>query len=372
MARKKQVPDHYNPDSNRIFDREVGDDSIGDTRMNKLHINRVNPPPPPHPREPERRNCPHPWHSRFLRNNVRLLNEPICLMATESTDPEQDSWWPSRTSNEPLKKPQKTADTIQRSDYQHSAPVRGNTRHSSNPFTIPSKGILPVNEPKKLEDPGDILLESVSYRHGYNSRLERNEPIRGKLHGSFVWNQVVETDKGKVIVTPWNRRHLHRCVTVPVTKMDQAQAVAAPSDQNVTKGNTTSKKEPKGEVKDENASKESEIKDEVGSKKEPEPQKESANTINGIESGVKEEGNTKSGKDDTKSEKEANGLRNQTRIMAAENGDTPPIEEKKMKSGKEDKKSTKEPNGIKSPKKDGEKKAEAIPPIDGLPAPSGA
>lgn len=227
MARKKRVSGHYNPDSKRIFDVNVSDESIGDSMLNKLHTERKNPPPPPHPREPERRNCPHPWHSRFLRHNVRWLNEPFCYVATESTDAEQTDWWPSRTSDEPLKEPPKSINTVQRSDFQRSAQSQGNTRHGSNPFTIPAKGILPVNEPKRAGDAGDSLLESISFKHGYNSRLERNEPIRGKLHGSFVWNQLAETDRGPVIITPWNKRQIHRCVTVPVTKQEQAEVNCA-------------------------------------------------------------------------------------------------------------------------------------------------
>nr|XP_039248428.1 uncharacterized protein C2orf73 homolog [Styela clava] len=300
MARKKQVPEHYNPDSYRIFDREVGDDSLGDSRMNKLHIERKNPPPPTHPREPERRNCPHPWHSRFLRHNARLLNEPICVMATESTDLEQDSWWPSRTSDEPLKVPARTMNTVQRSDYQHSAPVRGNTRHSSNPFTIPSKGILPVNTPKTKEDPGDVLLEKISYRHDYNSRLDKNEPIRGKLHGSFVWDEVLQTDSGKVVVTPWNKKLLHRCATVPITRNVETSS----SKKNDQKGEKSPKKEDTPAKHDEN-------------------------------------------------------LNNQTQELAQQSNT-------EIKSAKETAESQ-EGNS-----KEMSKKAETIPPIDGLPAPSAA
>lgn len=244
MARKKRVPGHYNPDSNRIFNGNVSDESIGDSKMNKFHMG-TKTSSHSHPREPDRRHCPHPWHSRFLRHNVRLLNEPFCYVATEGTDAEQADWWPSRTSDEPLKVPPKSCSTVQRSDFQSTSPTSGNTRHGSNPFTIPAKGILPVNEPKRPNDAGDTLLESISYKHGYNSRLDRNEPIRGKLHGSFVWDQVIETDNGKIVVTPWNKRLIHRCVTVPVTKQEQAEAscngkkIRKESDAKPTKAEST-------------------------------------------------------------------------------------------------------------------------------------
>lgn len=140
----------FSPDSNRIFDNSINDESLGDSRLNKIHINRTKAPSPPHPREPERRNCPHPWHSRFLRNNVRILNEPICVMATETTDSEQDLWWPSQANPGEKKIPPVTLDSTQRKDYQRSAPIKGSSRHSSNPFTMPSKGICKLKFSKYL------------------------------------------------------------------------------------------------------------------------------------------------------------------------------------------------------------------------------
>lgn len=145
-----------------------------------------------------------------LKIYFRLLNEPICVMATDTTDNKQSNWWPSRVSEEEMMKPNYTKTTTQRSDYQHSAPANRNTRHGSNPFVIPTKGIsenlvinisleglnlllqfliyesiffisAPVNVPLRKDDPGRIVLERISYNHDYNARLERNEPIRGKV-----------------------------------------------------------------------------------------------------------------------------------------------------------------------------------------------
>ncbi|CAK8676481.1 unnamed protein product [Clavelina lepadiformis] len=181
MARKKRVPSHYNPNSYRIFDNDVSDASLGDSKMNKAHIERKKEPAPSHPREPDRRNCPHPWHSRFLRHNIRLLNEPVCTMATTVTDSEQNKWWPTESVEYQLKVPHQSDDTTQRIDFVNHKSYTGNSRHSSNPLIIPTKGILPVTTSKTKADAGDVLLEKISYAHNYNCRLDPSEPRRGKV-----------------------------------------------------------------------------------------------------------------------------------------------------------------------------------------------
>jgi len=227
LARKKQVPDHYNPDSNRIFHPHVDDASIGDSRQNKLHTERKKQSPPPHPREPERRNCPQPWHSRFLCHNARFLNEPVCVMATNDTDAVQNKWWPSRTSDEPLKVPKFCKSTTQRIDFKDHGPIRPIGRHSSNPYVSVTHGILPVNVPKREADPGDLLREKISYLHGYNCRSNPNEPIRGRLHGSFVWDHVVDSNSGeKVISTPWSRRDIFKSKALAAPKRKLSDPVA--------------------------------------------------------------------------------------------------------------------------------------------------
>lgn len=78
---------------------------------------------------------PHPNSCGFLRHNVRVLNDPICSVYTGETHPEQDQWWPSRTSNEPLRVPPKTKDTIYREGYMNEGPMsnKGYSRHEANP-----------------------------------------------------------------------------------------------------------------------------------------------------------------------------------------------------------------------------------------------
>ena len=88
-----------------------------------------------------RYNRPNPNHVNFLRQDVKLLNEPICNVYTKETRPEQNHWWPHRSSNEPLAAAPHTLDTTVRSDYQfRGGDIQGSTRHSSNPNKEPALG----------------------------------------------------------------------------------------------------------------------------------------------------------------------------------------------------------------------------------------
>ena len=92
-----------------------------------------------------RANKPHPGSCGFLRYNVRFLNEPVCSVFTDCTKSEQQQWWPSRTSNEPLHEPPKTKDTIYRADFSSERECiqldPGSTRHTANPIKEPALGI---------------------------------------------------------------------------------------------------------------------------------------------------------------------------------------------------------------------------------------
>lgn len=86
---------------------------------------------------------PHPNSCGFLRHNVRILNEPICSVYTGATHNEQNQWWPSRTSDEPLHIPPQTKDTIYRDGYMRDGPTSAKvcTRHESNPNKDAALGV---------------------------------------------------------------------------------------------------------------------------------------------------------------------------------------------------------------------------------------
>lgn len=97
----------------------------------------------PHSAPDFRINKPHPGSCGFLRHNVRSLNEPICSVYTDIPSDQQQHWWPSRVSNEPLQIPPRTIDTVYRVDFleeeQKTVPF-GSTRHTSNPNKEPALG----------------------------------------------------------------------------------------------------------------------------------------------------------------------------------------------------------------------------------------
>ncbi|XP_048733800.1 uncharacterized protein C2orf73 homolog isoform X2 [Ostrea edulis] len=207
LQRKKRVPNRYNPDSFRVISNDA---ETTHERFSGIHDYR--PPSPerfkkgislpniynrntqvlPKTVPDFRANNPHPRSCGFLRHDVRLLNEPICSVYTSQTHDEQDMWWPSRTSDEPLQVPEKTKDTIYRGDYmkEHNEQLHRATRHESNTNREPALGPVPVNFLTKRDGAQRIFQEKKSYEHDYNSRKDLNYPIRGKRLGSFVWDEM--------------------------------------------------------------------------------------------------------------------------------------------------------------------------------------
>lgn len=221
LCRKKQVLDRYNPDSFRVisnfaeeshpqYEREHTENisewrkqwraneglALPDIYNRKTEVL-------PHEAPDYRINKPHPGSCGFLRHNVRLLNEPICTVFTEVTRAEQQNWWPSRISTEPLQIPPKTKDTIYRGDYQEREKTCmesfGSMRHTANPNTEPALGTVPVNFLSARDGKQRLFKEKISYEHQYNSRFSDNYPIRGKRQGSFVWNQMTPDASKKFI-----------------------------------------------------------------------------------------------------------------------------------------------------------------------------
>lgn len=90
-----------------------------------------------------RHNKPNPLSVGFLRQNVALLNEPICYVHTSATESEQSEWWPSRANTTVPHKPQHTLDTTVREDFQyrgtHFQPP--SAKHSANHLHSTDRGI---------------------------------------------------------------------------------------------------------------------------------------------------------------------------------------------------------------------------------------
>ncbi|CAH1261535.1 C2orf73 [Branchiostoma lanceolatum] len=195
IQQKKRVEDRYNPDTNRIFNDTIPDFSLAPLPRPPPPVKQTGRETPPLPIKKDgetRGNMPHPLDVGFLRKDPRLINEPICHVSTWDTAHIQHQWWPDKVPDDSRKQPNFDPSTTQRADYllKDGTPP-GQTRHASNPNTAPAHGIAPVTflRPRSADGPR-ILLEQISYQHQYNSRLDPNEPIRAKRHGSFVWSNL--------------------------------------------------------------------------------------------------------------------------------------------------------------------------------------
>ncbi|KAG9484284.1 hypothetical protein GDO78_009936 [Eleutherodactylus coqui] len=198
MARKKRVPDRVLPNTYRIFHEDLLDVSLDQSKISPPVLFAKSDNPPPHPRSPNRNNMPHPYHARFIRGNVRSLNEPITYMLTSNAKHKQAEWWPSHEEIVHLYKPSYDLMTSQRSDFSHKTYSSPQTRHGSNPHRSPLRGIVPVATPRGRNRLPKLLQEEISFLHQYDSRLTPNEPIRGKRHGAFVWREI-KTESGSAV-----------------------------------------------------------------------------------------------------------------------------------------------------------------------------
>jgi len=214
IAAKKKVPTAYTPDSYRIFDYKISDTCVpkiksrsatslpevqNDNGYFGAYASLKGQPGyiKNHPREATRRNCPHPQSARFLRSNVLKLNEPIPFIATDSTVSDQNSWF-QHTRDDDSSHHKDVATTLEQS--RNRRPKK--TQIPNRSYTLPriTRSKAPNNNPWILNNQAaeaglKRTVEHISYQHQYNSRLNPNEPRRGKLHGSFVWTAPIPSLK---------------------------------------------------------------------------------------------------------------------------------------------------------------------------------
>jgi len=173
------------------------------------------------------RNKPHPMQSMSLSQNCRTLRAPINVME----QPSRGHWWPTGhlTQTKPQEKGKFTLNTTQRASFSEASSAsqghlndRPRGRHGSNPNIEPGRGILPSNKPRNALPAGSVK-ERISFQHHYRG----NQPIRGKRHGTFVWDQMVEDSTGNQVVSdPWNNRDIYKTNSkklVPFQEFEQQQ-----------------------------------------------------------------------------------------------------------------------------------------------------
>lgn len=194
MARKKRTTQEKSPNSNsyRVISHQAEESpfprqkpSVFRPRSDSCNI-LGQPGPPPRSPSDNRHNRPNPNSVGFLRQDVRLLNEPVCNVMTAGARDEHQ-WWPtSRFTEEPAHKAPYTRDTTMRNDFQYSQRVKGSARHTSNPHGTAARGAVPVNLLREADGSQRFWKEGISYEHQYNSRTDPSYPIRATRHGAFV------------------------------------------------------------------------------------------------------------------------------------------------------------------------------------------
>ncbi|KAG9267045.1 hypothetical protein AMEX_G19721 [Astyanax mexicanus] len=183
MPRKKRVLDSFRSNTYRIFDENIPErlkpDQIykdhryasrdaEETELQKTH------------------NIPQPSNAKFIRTNVKFLNEPVAFMETASTVADQFNCCPNTVDKDVARKPLYSTETTQRRDFQaipHTpvTEVKGE-RRSRAPATGIIPTLAPLGEPKEL-------VELMSFTQQFDSRKLQDQPDQGKRHGAFVWSE---------------------------------------------------------------------------------------------------------------------------------------------------------------------------------------
>jgi hypothetical protein len=224
LASKKKVQGAYRPNSYRIFEDQISDKKVihvnqklnltekaySSTNVDKTKISSIywgeqsesnknrtgyiaN-----HPREPTRRNCPHPDAAKFIRKNVASLNDAIPIIATDKRENDDKKWWIHDLEYGTVGDTCKLHDKIPKMKIINKEQNTSQTTRQKVSFNMPkvirkqapptSDWILnhTINDKKRF-------LEHISYRHGTDIRgVDNKEPTRGKLPGSFVWKELRE------------------------------------------------------------------------------------------------------------------------------------------------------------------------------------
>ncbi|XP_072517107.1 ciliary microtubule inner protein 6-like [Salminus brasiliensis] len=182
LPRKKRVPDSFRSNTYRLFDETVPD------RLNPDEVYKNHRYASRDAEEAEllkTHNVPQPANVKFIRTNVRFLNQPVALMETESAVAEQFNWWSNTVDKDVARKPVYSKDSTQRRDYQ-AMPYTPGTRVKEEKSRPLATGIIPTLSP--LGQPKE-LVERMSFIHQFDSRRLQDQPYQGKRHGAFVWSE---------------------------------------------------------------------------------------------------------------------------------------------------------------------------------------
>lgn len=220
IARKKRVPNKYNPNTYRVTAYDENDEPLKYPETSSevrekdplgVHLNKRpdmlqhQSQVLPYDLTDYRANRPFPKKCNFLRQNSRSLNEPICHVETKG---QPKGHWIAPQLPSPTDAPLAayTFDTVFRKDFCRNQNKNFEkcmqSRATDTTKNASSKKGFHLNN---LQEKDVNIKEKISYEHCYDSRYDKNYPLRGKRHGSFVW-----TKKPEPSMRSWSyfERHL--------------------------------------------------------------------------------------------------------------------------------------------------------------------
>ncbi|XP_028395273.1 uncharacterized protein C2orf73 homolog [Dendronephthya gigantea] len=180
ISRKKKVERAVINSKAKLFSADIRDPTTSTQSIYQQDfLKHTTPPAELRITSPGRRNKPQPTSVTFNWKNSRSLCEPVCCVATESVRTKQAEWWPNKIPKDEKPHPSYSLDSTSRSDYK---PI-----DIAEYVKMCQKQTKQLIETRKAQATG---REKISYEHKYNSRLPKNQPDRGKLHGSFINGEI--------------------------------------------------------------------------------------------------------------------------------------------------------------------------------------
>nr|XP_014353421.1 PREDICTED: uncharacterized protein C2orf73 homolog isoform X2 [Latimeria chalumnae] len=176
------------PNTNRIFNEDISDTSLGLERYNLEYSFNVRKPPQCLQIQEK---IPHPCYAKSIRANTKFYNEPILYIDIKDTTTEKFHWLRHETPCKVQHVLPYSKQTTQRSEFQdikQRPPAQ--TRHGSNPYKTPASGIVPLATPRGLETSSKNLLERMTFHYLCGSSKPSLAPVQRKRHGAFVWTEI--------------------------------------------------------------------------------------------------------------------------------------------------------------------------------------
>ncbi|XP_048842909.1 uncharacterized protein LOC125715441 isoform X2 [Brienomyrus brachyistius] len=200
LPRKKKVIQSFRSNTHRIFDEKVPDRLDANKiynhhtyqRRTSEEINQL-----------KTHNIPHPRNAKYIRSNVRFLNEPMAYI-----DVQQFNGWAKEAELNVKSTAPYSRNSTQRSDFQACpGTLAACTRYGMNPNKYPASGIVPTVSPTSTQKP---LLEKICFIHQFDSRKPQDQAYEGKysvgLAGGMACKVLPPSTGVHLVLHPFLRR----------------------------------------------------------------------------------------------------------------------------------------------------------------------